>query len=97
MNARTTGMINAREKLLGDLLDANQQVQDKLDDQDLGFTIDQAVAVKGAIQDTTLLTLQAIESQAQIFPHQPPGVKLGNQPFFDDDELSEAYITAINS
>jgi hypothetical protein len=90
-------MINAREKLLGDLLDANQQVQERLDDQDLAFTIEQAVAVKGALQDATLLTLQVIESQAQIFPHSPPGVELGCQPFFDNEELSEAYIDAINS
>jgi hypothetical protein len=97
MTPRSTGMINAREKLVSDLLDMNQQVQDKLDEQQLGFTIDQSVAIKNTIQDTTLLTLQVIDSQAQIFPHEPPGVKLGDQPFFDSDELAEAYIEAINS
>lgn len=87
-------MTAARDHILTGLLDMNQTVQDELDNQDLGFTIDQSVAVKQAIQNTTIGVLRVIDSAAQICP---AGYNLGSTPFFDEDELAEAYIETINS
>jgi hypothetical protein len=83
-----------RGVMVNDLLEINQQVQDGIDSQELGFTIDQAVAVKQAIQDTTVGVLHVIDKHAQIFP---AGHDLGSNPFFNESELAEAYIEAINS
>ena len=83
-----------RGVMVNDLVEVNDLVIANMDDLDLGFTIDQAVAVKNAIQSTTVGVLHVIDKHAQIFP---AGHNLGDQPFFDTDELADAYIEAINS
>lgn len=94
MSKPFSSMTSARDHLISGLLDMNRTVQDELDGKDLGFTIDQSVAVQQAIQNTTIGTLRVIDSTGQIFP---AGNSLGNTPFFDGDELVEAYIESINS
>ncbi|QBJ02865.1 hypothetical protein MZD04_gp339 [Pseudomonas phage Psa21] len=94
MSNANANMLAIRGKMVEDLVEMNQNVQEVLDNKDLGFTIEQSVAVKKAIEETTYETLRVIDARAQIFPS---GHNLGEMPFFDEGELTIAYIKAINT